>query len=147
MVHRTCPNCRAGKPHSQSQDLNAFIFVKKGAIQKSMSNPVSVFEAKATQVVSEMRGSADMLNVVDFVVMAPQSKDSISRVKRQCRVTLVRNSAPSHVPAPSRISAKGGIQRSVPPSAHRQSSRRPVKGSLSHHRVVGQIVDLEIIGQ
>lgn len=75
-----------------------------------MPNSVSVFEAKATQVVSEMRGSADMLIVVDFVAMAPpQSKDSISRVKRQDRVTLVRNSAPSSVSAPSRSPAKGAI--------------------------------------
>ncbi|CAF9922254.1 MAG: hypothetical protein HETSPECPRED_005018 [Heterodermia speciosa] len=124
MIYRPCPNCQAGKPHPQGQDLNASISAKWSAVQEPAPNPVPVPEAEAIQALSETRSPADMLNAVDSAIMAPPSQDAISRVKRQDQAAQVKKLAPRSVPAPSRISAKGGIQKPVPPSASRQSLRR-----------------------
>ncbi|KAL8792371.1 MAG: hypothetical protein Q9195_005074 [Heterodermia aff. obscurata] len=116
MIYRPCPNCLAGKPHPQSQELSASI-----AVQDPVPRPVPIPEAKT---IPETRNPADMLNVIDSAAMAPPPKNPVQRVKQQHQAAPVKKLAPKSVPTPSRISAKGGIQKSVPAPAHRQSSRR-----------------------
>ena len=124
MIHIACPNCLAGKPHPQSQDLNASIAVKGGVVQDFVPNPVPVSEANALPALPDTCNPVDLLNVVNSTTMAPPLKDSISRVKQQHRGARARKPPPRSVPTPARLSAKGGIQKPAPPSAGRRSLRR-----------------------
>lgn len=124
MIQMKCSNCLTGKPHPQSQNVNASIAGEGCAVQNSAPNPVPIAEANALPALPETRNAADLSNAVDPATMAPPLKDSSSGTKQQHQAAPKRKSAPRSVPTPSRISAKGGIQKRAPPPANRQSLRR-----------------------
>ena len=100
MIFKVCPNCLAGKPHPQTQDLNASVTVNGQAVQNSVPN------------------------VANDATMAPPSKNPMPPAEQQHQVAPVKKPAPKSVSNPSRVSAKGGIKKPAPPPTKSRSLRR-----------------------